>query len=66
MTTVRDIEDAIRKLSPRDLTELREWFLEFNSAVWDAQFESDVRNGKLDALADQALRDLDQGKCTDL
>jgi hypothetical protein len=63
MTTVRDIENAIRRLSPQDLTELRRWFAEFDAAAWDAQFEADVRNGKLDTMADQALRDLGQG-CT--
>ncbi|MBO1351480.1 MAG: hypothetical protein EBE86_030795 [Hormoscilla sp. GUM202] len=33
---------------------------------WDRQIEADIAAGKLDALADKALRDLKEGLCTDL
>jgi hypothetical protein len=49
-------------LSPEELSQFREWFLEFDWAVWDRQLERDVRAGKLDALADKALRDHAAGK----
>jgi hypothetical protein len=66
MSTVHEIEDAIRKLPDEDLVALRAWFAEFDAAAWDRQFEQDVAEGRLDALADEALRDAREGRCTDL
>jgi hypothetical protein len=66
MSTVDEIEDAIRQLPENDLVALRAWFAEFDAAVWDRQFERDVADGRLDALADEALRDWREGRCTDL
>jgi hypothetical protein len=66
MSTVDEIEDAIRKLPDQDLVALRAWFAEFDAGAWDRQFERDVAEGRLDALADEALRDLREGRCTDL
>jgi hypothetical protein len=66
MSTVQEIEDAISKLPPEDLAALRAWFAEFDAAVWDRQFEQDVAAGRLDELAEEALRDLREGRCTDL
>jgi hypothetical protein len=66
MSTVDEIEDAIRKLRDEDLVALRAWFAEFDAAAWDRQFEQDVAEGRLDTLADEAGRDLREGRCTDL
>jgi hypothetical protein len=66
MSTVADIENAVQKLSRQDLTAFRDWFLGFDATAWDKQFEEDVAAGRLDALADEALRDLREGRCTDL
>ena len=66
MSTVFDIENAVQKLSRNDLTAFRDWFLGFDAAAWDKQFEEDVAAGRLDALADEAIRDLRDGRCTDL
>ncbi len=66
MSTVNEIEDAIRKLPDEDLVALRAWFADFDAAAWDRQFEHDVIEGRLESLADEALRDLREGRCTDL
>jgi hypothetical protein len=66
MSTVQEIEDAIRQLPDNDLAALRAWFAEFDAAAWDRQFDRDVAEGRLDALADEALRDAREGRCTDL
>jgi hypothetical protein len=66
MSTVQEIEDAICKLPPEDLAALRAWFVEFDAAAWDRQFEQDIAAGRLDELAEEALRDLREGRCTDL
>jgi hypothetical protein len=65
MTTVREIEAMIEKLSPADLAEFRQWFQDFDAYTWDRQFEADARVGRLDALAGEALADLREGRCRD-
>ena len=64
--SVKDIERAISQLSPEDLQSFRNWFREFDAEAWDRQFDSDVAAGRLEKLADDALRELDRGRCTDL
>jgi uncharacterized membrane protein len=65
MSTVKDIEAAVQSLSPEELAAFRDWFLEFDAAAWDRQIEADAHSGRLDALAAEALADLDAGHCTD-
>ena len=66
MRSVEEIENQIRSLPRADFAKLREWFLEQDARVWDAQFESDVRDGKLDALGATARRAHAEGKTTKL
>jgi hypothetical protein len=66
MSTVQEIEQAIRQLSPDELAKLRVLFAELDHEAWDAQIEADSTAGRLDAIADEALRDLRAGRCTDL
>ena len=40
--------------------------LETDWEAWDKQLEEDVKAGKLDQLAEEALEDLRAGRCTDL
>ena len=40
--------------------------LEADWEAWDRQLEADVKAGKLDQLAEEALEDLRSGRCTDL
>jgi hypothetical protein len=64
--SVSEIETAVSKLSRQELLAFREWFSEFDAAAWDRQLEEDVAAGRLDALADEAIRDLRAGRCRDL
>ena len=66
MSTVREIENAVSKLSREELLSFRDWFSTFDAAGWDKQFEEDVAAGHLDAFADEAIRDLREGSCRDL
>ncbi len=66
MSNATDIEQAIERLPAAELAHLRRWFAEFDSKKWDEQFEHDAASGKLDALADEALTDLRDGKSTKL
>ena len=54
MTRVESLEEEIRKLSPTEFAELREWLLERDWQLWDEQIERDAANGKLDALFAEA------------
>jgi len=58
MTTIREIENALRQLSAGELASFRAWFAEFDSAAWDRQLEADVAAGRLDRFAEEALTDL--------
>ncbi|MBI4617635.1 MAG: hypothetical protein HY720_28745 [Planctomycetes bacterium] len=66
MDRVEKIEADIRGLSPEELADFRAWFAEFDWAAWDRQIERDVGAGKLDALAEKALRDHSAGRTTPL
>jgi len=65
MGTVEEIEEAIRRLSATELDAFRTWFADFDAALWDRQLERDVAAGRLDSLADEALNDLREGRCTE-
>ena len=66
MARVEDIERQLRELSSEELTEFREWFMQFDDEDWDRQFQADVEMGKLDALAEGALKAHAAGKSTKL
>lgn len=66
MRTLEEIEGAIRQLSHEDLVAFRTWFAEYDAELWDQQIERDVRDGRLDQLADEAIDDLVHGRCTGL
>lgn len=66
MSTVHEIEEAIGRLTREELTSFRDWFADFDAAEWDRQFEEDVRAGRLDQLADEAIRDARSGQTRDL
>jgi hypothetical protein len=64
MSKVENIEQEVQGLSPAELAAFRRWFLEFDAHAWDGQIEDDIRAGKLDALADDALISHRAGKST--
>ena len=55
----------IGAVTRKELAEFRRWFIEFDAAAWDRQIERHAKAGKLDALADEALRDHAAGKSTE-
>jgi hypothetical protein len=66
MSKVERAEQQVKQLSPEELAVFREWFASFDAEVWDRQLEADILAGKLDALADQALKDHAAGRSTRL
>jgi hypothetical protein len=66
MSRLESIEGEVKNLSPDELSAFRKWFAEFDAEIWDRQFAADVHSGKLDKLADRALRDHAAGLSTEL
>ena len=66
MTTVQEIENAVAHLPSPELGRFRTWFTEFDAEAWDREFEQDAKRGKLESLADKALEDLAQGRCSEI
>jgi len=59
--TLEELENTVLALSPEDLARFREWFLAHDAGVWDRQFEANAA-GKLDDLADAAIRQHESGR----
>ena len=57
MRTVSEIQKAIQGLSEAEYAELRRWLLDQDWERWEQEFDEDVRAGKLDALATEALEE---------
>jgi hypothetical protein len=64
--TLQELEKTISDLPPEELAKFREWFLAFDAKHWDQQFETDVAAGRLNALADEAIREHRAGDSTEL
>ena len=65
MSTIQQIEDAVRQLSEQDRVAFRTWYTEFDAEEWDRQLAADVAAGSLDWLVYEARRDNREGRCTD-
>jgi hypothetical protein len=61
MLTLEQIEAAILKLPPDKFQILMEWFLNLDYQRWDEQLEKDISQGKLEALAQEAMSDFEAG-----
>lgn len=62
MSRVERVEEAVKALDADELAQFRAWFAEYDWAVWDQRLERDVRGGRLDDLADEALQDHGSGR----
>lgn len=56
MTTIERLEQEVARLSPSELAQFRAWYVRFDANAWDQQIEKDASSGKLDVLANAALR----------
>jgi len=64
--SIQELESQVAQLSKPDLDAFAQWFEEFVADAWDKQIESDMANGKLDRLAQQADAEFEAGQCTSL
>ena len=66
MNHVEELEAAVERLSTKELATFRTWFARYDAAQWDADIELDVSLGKLDAMAEEALAELQSGRAREL
>jgi serine/threonine protein kinase len=66
MSTLEQIEAAILTLPSNDFQQLRKWFADLDYLHWDNQLEQDIAEGKLEALAEEAIADFKAGHCREL
>jgi hypothetical protein len=66
MAKIKELESAVSALRQKELKEFRAWFEKFDAQVWDTEFENDVKQGKLDTFANEAISEYKHGKCTQL
>ncbi len=66
MRRVEELQDRIKALSSHEFQELRAWLAEYDGGIRDRQFHADALAGRLDAIADRALKDFSEGRATDL
>ena len=63
MSTVAEIESAIKKLEPQEIREVGHLVDELREELWDRQIDADAKAGKLDKLMEEAKQDYLAGRC---
>ena len=66
MTTVVEIQNAVKALPETQLEMFSSWFDEYEDKLWDLQIERDQKSGPLHDLMEKAQVDFKAGKCTQL
>ena len=62
MSKVEEIMRAIEELPKEDFWKLSEWVIQRHEDEWDRKIVEDIRAGKLDKFAAEALREDREGK----
>ena len=63
MSNLQQIESAILSLPSSEFEQLRQWFLDLDYERWNTQIEQDIEDGKLDALAQEAIAEFEAWHC---
>lgn len=66
MTSLAEIEKAIRQLPEDDIRQLARWLQNYIDDHWDQQLETDLASGKLDALMAHAEARIQSNQVKDL
>lgn len=64
--SVQEIQQAIEQLPETDRKRFHAWYTEYFNDLWDKQIEEDSLAGRLDHLIDEAIRDHEAGRTTEL
>lgn len=66
MTTLIEIETAIKQLSKDQVLQLAQWLDQYLDDDWDKQIETDLAQGKLDKLIAKAEADINANNVRNL
>jgi hypothetical protein len=66
MSTVAEIESAIKNLKAPEIYRVGDLVDELREELWDRQIDADAKAGRLDKLAEKALEDYRAGRCKPL
>lgn len=66
MSTIEQIKTTILALVPEEFQRIKQWFADMDYQRWDRQLEQDVTDGKLDALAEEAISEFKAGQCREI
>lgn len=56
MKSLREVEEAVRRLPGEELAAFRAWFAQYDAEAWDREIEEDVRAGRLGACPRKKTR----------
>jgi hypothetical protein len=66
MTKLDKLEEEVRGLDRKELAVFRNWFQDYDAEEWDRQIEMDIVSGRMEALAEKALREHKAGKTREI
>lgn len=66
MSTLEQIEAAILNLPKNEFEQLKTWLSNLDYQRWDKQLEQDIIQGKLEALASEAISEFETGNCREI
>lgn len=66
VSNLEQIEADILALTSKDFEKLRQWFFDLDYERWDEQLEQDIEDGKLEALAEEAIAEFKEGNCREI
>ena len=66
MTTIAEIQEAVRSLPEKELAAFSSWFDQYEEDRWDRQIERDQESGPLRSMMEKARADFEAGKCSPL
>ncbi len=64
--SLAELEKEVERLDSADFEAFTRWLDAYAANRWDAQFEQDVAEGKLDKLGKKADAAFESGQCTEL
>jgi hypothetical protein len=66
VTTIGEIQEAVRALAAEEFAAFSSWFEQYEEERWDRQIERDQKSGELRSLMEKARADYEAAKCKPL
>ena len=66
MSTLEQAKAAILSLPDNEFEQLKIWLSNLDYQRWDEELEKDIADGKLEALAQEAIASFEAGDCREI